>query len=268
MVGSGRATWLGGACASTLLLAAQAATAQPTTPAASTVDPLIVTAHQTGFVADEASSASKTSTSILELPRSVSVVTADEIRNRASDNLTQVFQYTAGINADAYGGQSLSRTYTNARGFLSYQYLDGLKLHDSNWAVEPYGLQSAELLKGPASSLYGQAGPGGLINLTSKRPTFTPFGEVAFQVGSDSRLQGMADVGGPITTDGTTAFRITALVRGADTPIRYTSDDRFYVAPAFTWRPTPKLELTLLGSYQSDPDQRCCHLWTAPALQG
>lgn len=251
-----RAWGLAGASTLLGLLAATGARAQaaPEAPA-TTVGELIVTARQAGFVADEAVSASKVATPIVDLPRSVSVVTLDEIRNRAPDNLTQVFQYTSGINSDAYGGTSLSRTYTNARGFLSYQYLDGLKLHDSNWAVEPYGLERAELFKGPASSLYGQAGPGGLIALVSKRPSFAPFGEVAFQVGSQDRYQGMFDFGGPLGSSQEGAFRLTGLYRDAGSPIRFQKEDRFYIAPAFTWRPTSRLELTLLGSYQSDPDQ-------------
>ena len=251
----GAKAWAWAGASALALLCASGAAAQTSSTSPTTVGELIVTGQQTGFVAEQATSATKTAASLLELPRSVSVVTADEIRNRAPDNLTQVFQYTSGINGDAYGGTSLSRTFTNARGFLSYQYLDGLKLHDSNWAVEPYGLERAELFKGPASSLYGQAGPGGLIALTSKRPSFTPFGEVAFQVGSEDRYQGMFDFGGPLGTNSEGAFRLTGLYRDAETPIRFQKDDRFYIAPALTWRPTPKLELTLLGSYQSDPDQ-------------
>ena len=251
-----RSAWLAGISAAALMVWAGHAAAESAPEAGSTpVSELIVTARQAGFVAEQALSATKGATSLLELPRSVSVVTLEEIRNRAPDNLTQVFQYTSGINSDAYGGTSLSRTYTNARGFLSYQYLDGLKLHDSNWAVEPYGLSSAELLKGPASSLYGQAGPGGLISLTSKRPSSKAFGEIAAQVGSQDRYQGMFDFGGPLGTNHEGAFRLTGLYRDAGSPIRYQKEDRFYIAPAFTWRPTPKLELTLLGSYQSDPDQ-------------
>ena len=241
------------ALAACLAAAAHAQTSVNTPP--SEVEGVIVTGHQTGFVAADSVAASKTATPIIELPRSISVVTADEIRNRGADTLSQVFEYTSGINSDSYGGGSLSRSYTNVRGFLSYQYLDGLKLHDSNWAIEPFGLERAELIKGAASALYGQASPGGLIDLVSKRPTARPFGEVDLQVGSDNRFQGAVDFGGPLNKSGTLTGRFTALARDADTPVRFQKDNRIYIAPALTWRPSAKTELTLLGSYQSDPDQ-------------
>lgn len=207
-----------------------------------------------GFVAKRATTASKSDMPLTEVPRAVSVVTEDEMRNRAADDLTEVFQYTAGINGDSYGGNSLSRVYSNVRGFLTYQYLDGLKLHDSNWGIEPFGLERAELFKGPGSSLYGQGSPGGIINMISKRPTPTARGEFAVQGGSFNRLQGAADFAGPIGRSGKLAYRVTALTRDAETRIKYSQDDRYYIAPALTWLPAERTEVTLLGSFQSDPD--------------
>ncbi|RYF96100.1 MAG: TonB-dependent siderophore receptor, partial [Caulobacteraceae bacterium] len=207
-----------------------------------------------GVVAKEATSASKSDIPLLELPRAVSVVTAEEIRDRSADTLTRIFEYTAGFNGDAYGGGPLSRSYSNVRGFLAYQYIDGLKQHDSNWGIEPFGLERAELIKGPASALYGQASPGGLINLISKRPTQDPVREVQVQFGSHSRLQGAFDFGGRLDAAGKLSVRLTALTRDAETDVRFQKDDRTYIAPAITWRPSDRTEVTLLASYQSDPN--------------
>ena len=198
--------------------------------------------------------ATKGVTDILELPRAVSVVTAEEIRNRASDNLTQVLQYSPGFNGDAYGGGALKRSYSNARGFLAFQYLDGLKLHDSNWGIEPYGLERAELLRGPASALYGQSSLGGIVALTSKRPTTTPIGEVNLQVGSHSRVQGSVDLGGPVFGRDDLSFRLSALARDADTEIDHTKDNRTFVSGGLTWNIGANTNLTALASYQWDPE--------------
>ena len=206
------------------------------------------------FVAEEVVTASKSDTPIIRLPRSVSVITAAEMRNRGVDTVTEIFQYTPGFNGDAYGSGSLSRVYSNVRGFLALQYQDGLKLHDSNWGIEPFGLQSAELLRGPASALYGQTNPGGLINLTSKRPTAIAFGDAEIQVGSYNRLQGALDFGGPIDKDGKVLFRMTALLRSADGLIGHTRDQRVYIAPALTVKLGEKTDITFLASLQRDPD--------------
>ncbi|MDF2496100.1 MAG: TonB-dependent siderophore receptor [Sphingomonas sp.] len=207
-----------------------------------------------GFVAKRTASATKTDTPVLEVPRAVSTVTADEIRNRGVDTVNQVFQYTSGFNGEQYGGVALGRTYTNARGFLALQYLDGLKLHDSNWAIEPFGLERADLLKGPASTLYGQANPGGLVNLVSKRPTDVSRGTIAIQYGDHDRYQGAFDVSGAATESGSLLLRAVVLYRDADTRIRFTKDKRLYFAPSATLRLGEDTDLTLLASYQWDPD--------------
>jgi iron complex outermembrane receptor protein len=205
-----------------------------------------------GFVARSSGFGTKTDTPLIETPRSISVVTANEIEARGAQTVTEALQYSAGFNG-YYLGTGTLREYPYIRGFLGYQYLDGLKLHDSNWSVEPYGLERAELLRGPASILFGQAQPGGIINLVSKRPTSTPFREVILQTGSYGRIQAAFDIGGPVGTSKEWSYRLTGLGRSADGQINVTNNDRVYIAPAITWRPTDATSLTLLGSYQHDP---------------
>jgi len=80
------------------------------------------------------------------------------------------------------------------RGFLADQYLDSLRLLNFGIfaypIIEPYNLERAEVLHGPASILYGQASPGGVVDLVSKRPTPDPYHEVFVSTGSDNRIQG------------------------------------------------------------------------------
>ena len=73
------------------------------------------------------------------------------------------------------------------RGFDAASYLDGNRLFSTGyyvWTPEPFGLESVEVLKGPASILYGEAPPESVINAISKRPTATPQGLVNLQLGS------------------------------------------------------------------------------------
>ena len=205
-----------------------------------------------GFVARFSNFGTKTDTPVMETPRSISVVTSNEIEARAAQTVTEALQYSAGFNG-YYLGTGTLREYPYIRGFLGYQYLDGLKLHDSNWSVEPYGLERAELLRGPASILFGQAQPGGIVNLVSKRPTSVPFREVILQAGSHGRLQAAFDIGGPVGTSKEWSYRLTGLGRSGDGLIDFTSNDRVFIAPAITWRPTDATSLTLLGGYQHDP---------------
>ena len=111
--------------------------------------------------------------------------------------------------------------------------------------IEPYGIEAATILRGPASGLYGLGSPGGILDVTTKRPVFTPFGEVQLQVGNYDRYQGNFDIGGPVEgTDGTLAYRVTGIKRQSDTFIPGGSDDRGYIAPSFTWKPSADTDLT------------------------
>jgi iron complex outermembrane receptor protein len=217
-----------------------------------------------GFVAKTTISATKTDTPIIETPRSVSVITSDEMEARAALTTQEAIGYTAGVSNTFQERSSLGREYPYIRGFLAYQYLDGLKLHDSNWGTERYGLERIEVVKGPASLLFGQGNPGGLINYVSKRPTETPFNEVFLRTGNRNRVEGGFDFGGPAGNDGTFFYRLTGLGRMADGQIDFTKDQRAYIAPAFTWKPDGATTFTILASYQYDPNLSLAQ--TLPAL--
>lgn len=107
--------------------------------------------------------------------------------------------------------------------------------------------------------LYGQSGPGGIVNLTSKMPQFVRHGEVFVQGGGFSEVRGGFDVGGPITSETTIpgteefAYRVTALGWNGDGPAVTTRVERAFIQPSLTWRPSADTSLTVLGLYQRDP---------------
>ncbi|WP_306397201.1 TonB-dependent siderophore receptor [Telluria beijingensis] len=209
-----------------------------------------------GFVARRSSAASKTSTSLLETPQSVSVVTADQIRAQGAQSVEQSVQYTAGTIIGS-NGPSTEHDYVFARGFTARQFLDGVGLYASyvsgaQLRIEPYGLERVEVLRGPSSALYGQVEPGGLVNLVSKRPTSRPLREAGLQVGSFDRYQASVDVGGPLGQDGSVSWRLTGLVRESGTQSDFMDNNRRYIAPALAWKIGPQTSLTVLAHYQKD----------------
>ncbi len=153
----------------------------------------------------------------------------------------------------AYGSDSRS-DWLLVRGFTPARYMDGLALPEGSGTgitrIEPYGLEQIEVLKGPASVNYGAMPPGGLVNYVSKRPTEDTLREVEVQVGSDDLRQVAVDFGGKLNESGTLLYRLTALGRNSDTPVDFIHDDRYYVAPAITWKPDDANELTVLARYQ------------------
>ena len=207
-----------------------------------------------GFVAGSSLSATKTGTPLIETPQTVSVITKDQIDAQKAETVRQALRYAPGVYTSDDADNRLD--YFNARGFALDQYLDGLKLNSGTWSApkfEPYLLDRVEVLQGPSSVLYGQASPGGLVNLVSKRPTDDAFNEVQIQAGDHNRIQTGFDFNGPINDDNTVLYRLTGVVRRVDPQVDYTKEERLAIAPSFTWQPDADTSLTFLGGYLRDP---------------
>lgn len=207
-----------------------------------------------GYVAKRGTVGSKTDAPLLETPQAISVVDNAEFTARAAQNITQAVAYTPGLLTGMFG-PSTRDDYFNLRGFDAPQYLDGTRLAGANYAnlrIEPYGLERIEVLRGPASVLYGQNPPGGLINMVSKRPTAQPLHELQMLGGSFGRVQGALDFSDALDEQGKFLYRLTALGRGSDSQVDFSKDDRYFVAPSFTWRPDANTSFTFLSHYQKD----------------
>lgn len=210
-----------------------------------------------GYVAGQSGTATKTDAPILTTPQSISVVTQDQIASQQAQTMNEALRYTPGIMTDIYGASSSSNDI-KVRGFLVPRYLDGLKLPIdpivtfAQTRIEPWGLERIEVLKGPSSGLYGETSPGGLISMVSKRPTPYAQNQIELQTGSFGRAQGAFDFSGPLDKDKEFLYRFVGLARLSDTWIDYNTDDRLYLAPSFTWRPTNDTNFTVLASYTKD----------------
>jgi iron complex outermembrane recepter protein len=208
----------------------------------------------TGYLASQSVTATKTDTPILTTPQSISVVTKDQIEAQGAQNITEALRYTPGVTIESFGANAFFDEF-KLRGFEAPRYLDGLRLpaDSTTFAVpriETYGLERIEVLKGPSSGLYGQSDPGGLLNLVSKRPTDTPHYEVEGSFGNFDRFQGAFDIGGPIDKNGEYLYRIVGLGRDSNSQTDFVQDNKLFIAPSFTWRPTTDTTFTILSQYQ------------------
>ncbi|WP_244491015.1 TonB-dependent siderophore receptor [Paramesorhizobium deserti] len=211
-----------------------------------------------GFVASRSATGAKTDTPLIENPQSISVVTADQMAAQNVESIGGALRYTAGVVSELWGMDT--RGYgLQIRGFnVSDEafYKDGLRLKGSDFAtflsLDPYGAERLEVLRGPASVLYGQNSPGGIINYVSKRPTGETFREIEVSAGSFNRYQTQFDMGGKADDDGVLSYRITGLLRDGETNVDFVNDDRIFIAPSLKWQPDADTSLTLLATYQRD----------------
>lgn len=108
--------------------------------------------------------------------------------------------------------------------------------------------------KGPASVMYGQGGPGGVVNQVSKRPLEETLREVEVQVGNYDYGRANFDFGGPVDEDGKFLYRLVGAGYMSDGQVKDTKERRYFVSPAFTWKPSGDTSLTVLTNFQRDPD--------------
>jgi iron complex outermembrane receptor protein len=209
-----------------------------------------------GYVETNNLRVTKSDESLIETPQSVSVVTRQQLDDQQPQSINEALRYSPGVipesegtTSNFWGGNSLQ-----LRGFTPGVYVDGLQ--DDNYGngmVDPYFYQSVEVLSGPASVLFGQASPGGIVNIVSKQPTASPIREITMGIGNYDRFQAGFDVGGPINQDQHWLYRLTGVGLTQSTQTDWIKHKRYGIAPAFTWQPSTDTRLTLLANYTYSP---------------
>lgn len=213
------------------------------------------------IAARQSATGTKTDTPIQKVPQSISVVTAEEMALHQPKSVKEALSYTPGV---AVGTRGASNTYDYLiiRGFAAdgqsqNNYLNGLKMQGNFYndaVIDPYMLERAEIMRGPVSVLYGKSSPGGLLNMVSKRPTTEPLKEVQFKAGTDSLFQTGFDFSDALDDDGVYSYRLTGLARSANAQQKGSEEQRYAIAPAFTWRPDDKTNFTFLSYFQNEPE--------------
>ncbi len=233
----------------------QAVAPLPQDSANSEARPETATGPVTGYAATRSATGMKTDTPLREIPQSVSVVGAEQIRDQNAQSLQDVLRYVPGVVADGYGFDSRTDS-AFIRGTEAAEYLDGLRrtfnYYTYNYRIDPYFMERVEVLRGPASVLYGQAPVGGIINSVSKRPQQEQGGEIGIEYGTFDFKQVKFDTTGLVTSDGKWSYRLIGVARDADTQVDYVEDDRYALAPSITYRPDSNTSITLLGNFQKD----------------
>ena len=212
---------------------------------------IIVTARH--YVPEGSITANKTSIPLIQTPQSITVVTRDQIDLLNLIDAQQAVRYVAGVTGENYGPDP-RYDFVTVRGFIPKQYIDGLAVPATTTiaatGVDLYAFQSLDILKGPASTLYGSAPPGGILNETSRRPSDRAGGELLAKYGSNGFGEIATTFTGPATPY--LDIRMTGLVRETDGEIDHQHTKRALAAPSATLRLGDSTRLTGLLYYQYD----------------
>lgn len=208
-----------------------------------------------GYLATVSGTGTKTDTPLNQTAQSVSVVGAEQVRDQGVTSVQESLRYVPGVFAEP-GGVDSRGDYAKVRGQDPNIYLDGTRVSNRNlfneWRVDPYMLERIEVYRGPTSVLYGDTSSAGLINLISKRPRAEAHNEVGVAFDNFGRKQIQMDSTGKLTKDGEWLYRFVGLFRDSGTQVDFVPDNRTFLSPSITWRPTQQTSWTVLGTYQKD----------------
>ncbi|MEH2068695.1 MAG: TonB-dependent siderophore receptor [Nostoc sp.] len=236
---------------------------QPQTPASETPQEkpgaqqdepieLVVTGEQDGYNAPNASTATKTDTPLRDIPQSIQVVPREVLEDRNVRTLNESVETVSGVSnttdsSGATGGARSIRGFaaeTNLRNGLS----EGSFTLDN--LLEPVGtIEQVEVLKGPASVLFGSIEPGGIVNIVTKQPLSEPYYKLEFEAGSYGFYQPLIDFSSPLTADKTVLYRLIASYQGANGFQNFVNTQVTTIAPSITVNLGDRTSLNLYYEY-------------------
>ncbi|MEG3849328.1 TonB-dependent siderophore receptor [Microcoleus sp. herbarium19] len=213
---------------------------------------LVVTGRRAeGYNPSRASTATRTDTPLRDIPASIQAVPQEVLRDRNIRSLTEAVETVSGVidNGDLYGSSASSRTI---RGFQqSGNFRNGYRDAPNTYILSsPIGVvEQVEVLKGPASVLFGNIEPGGIVNVTTKQPLREPAYTFAFEAGNRNFYQPSIDFTGPLTTDKSLLYRFIANYQTAGGFQDFVNTNQITIAPSIAWRIGDNTELNLYYEY-------------------
>ncbi|WP_045758490.1 TonB-dependent receptor [Xanthomonas albilineans] len=226
-----------------------AASAVPQATALPTIE--IHADTQNGFHSAAPVQTDKSDTPLAQTPLSITVVRRALLDSQQSLTLADALHNVSGVVANTYGRRGWDDLIIRGQTASDALFVDGLRTAGSNRVAEQlFGMQQVEVLKGPASLLYGQVLPGGLVNLISKRPGTEPMRRVDLGLGSDGLRQGSLDLNQPLSANSKAALRLTALAMNSDDPTEHVYFRSRWIAPALALDLGERTDFVLLTSYQ------------------
>ncbi|MGD1939161.1 MAG: TonB-dependent siderophore receptor [Cyanophyceae cyanobacterium] len=215
--------------------------------------------NENDYIVPDATTATRTDSPLRDIPQSIQVIPRQIIEDEQATGIEDVLDNIAGVT---YQGNDDGRgTQFTIRGFGTFGspiLRDGFRVFNGGnnaAAPEVANLERIEVLKGPASVLYGQADPGGLINLVTKQPLFEPYYNFTLQAGSREIFSPAIDFSGPINADGSLRYRLNALYRTEESFRGFENNyERIFAAPTIVWDISDRTTLRVSAEYIRDDD--------------
>ncbi|MBD2690470.1 TonB-dependent siderophore receptor [Anabaena catenula] len=230
---------------------------QPEQPTAQSDEPieLVVTGEQDSYRIPNASAGTRTDTAIRDIPQAIQVIPKQVLQEQQVQRLSEALKNTAGVITTSSERNVFD--LFNIRGFSNRNIIRNGLRDDTN-ATAGSGIaniEQIEVLRGPASVLFGQGGAGGTVNIVTKKPLQIPFYRIEGTIGSYDLFGGSVDFTGPLNDSKTLLYRLNASALSSDTFVDFVDIERYFIAPVLTWQIGQNTQLTLEADY-FDTQQR------------
>ncbi len=218
--------------------------------------PTITTQAETDekpYAAKTASAVLRSDASLFETAQSISVITNQQIEQKQAKTVAEALDGVAGVTSGQYGRRGWDDFIIRGQISSSQTYIDGLRVQASDnvlRAEDISSLESIEVVKGPTSVGFGLALPGGLVNLTTKRPQAETSYKGALSYGSYGLKEGTFDINYAPNQSEKGAFRMVGRVSDQDDPTDYVYFKNQYIAPSYNFDLGDKDDLSVIASYQ------------------
>ncbi len=221
--------------------------------AASADEEVVVTGEQPGsaYFVPEASTATRTETPLRDIPQSIQVIPRQLLDDRNTTDLRDALETLSGVSlaggrgSSAFGENILIRGF-NIRGEAIRR--DGIPFF-SLGTINTTDIERIEVLRGPASVLFGAGEPGGIINLVSKQPLAEPYYAFSFTGGSFNTYRGAVDLSGPLNESQTVRYRLNAAYESYHSFRNFVYGERFSITPTLAWDISPNTSFNLFGQF-------------------
>ncbi len=188
----------------------------------------------------------KTPTPILDVPQSLSIVTAEQIARRGFTGVSEIINYTAGVSTSQGEGHRDAVVFRGVRSTADF-FVDSMR-DDVQYYRPLYNLEQVEILRGPNALLFGRGGTGGVLNRVTKKALL---GEdfATYQAGVDSFGEFGIQIDSNTAVSETSAVRINALYEGLSNHRDFYDGDRVGINPTITYELNPGTTLEVFYEY-------------------
>ncbi|MBM3851725.1 MAG: TonB-dependent receptor [Verrucomicrobia bacterium] len=213
---------------------------------------------ETGYAASHSISATKISTELKKMPLSIDIITEELFKDYGHTEVLDMISMSSGVTfTQVATGSGPSEAYT-IRGFTSFRQARNGNINFRSY--DSANVARVELVNGPASVLYGQLDPGGIVNTVTKQPAMKAASDLRVDFGSWQYRRIQAGTTGPLNAARTLAYRVDASALNRAGYRDHDGMKKQFVAPAVKWRPWPRTTLNLDLEY-AETDRSGTAFW-------